>query len=195
MWNAVVDMFLDEWDLGRSLSQTSGRTCGWVYLFEILSQSDEIIAHYDNGRVCGIAGYGNFRKPRKKFRKSLYRLRRNLLIKMKIRNKDGLKKYYETYNYFPKELENYFDGDLSILIVDKQHRSKGIGKLLFDEICNRAAKSGIRKLRIDTDDSCNKHFYEANGCKLVYETKCQYGYGERQTENGYIFEKLLGGEV
>ncbi|MDR0462360.1 MAG: GNAT family N-acetyltransferase [Christensenellaceae bacterium] len=191
----IVDMFLEQWDLGRFASETPGRACGRIYLFEILNCSDQIIAFFDKGEICGIAGFGNYRKPAMRFKRWCYKIRRKIMINRKIKNKSGFWKYYESYHYSPKEFENYFDGDLSILIVDKRYRGRGLGKVLFDEICARAHKSGMKKMRIDTDDSCNKGFYERLGCRQMYCAECKCLSKEPSVENIYIFEKVLGETV
>lgn len=82
-----------------------------------------------------------------------------------------LKKVYENnYDYLPKELENYFDGEVSILIVDKDYRGKNIGKKLLLEVFNLAKKDNMKNLQILTDESCNFKFYENCGCEKIYET-------------------------
>lgn len=49
----------------------------------------------------------------------------------KIKQIKSLKKLHEyenNYNYLPDSLKNYFDGEVSILIIDKKIWGKGIGK-------------------------------------------------------------------
>lgn len=95
----------------------------------------------------------------------------------------------------PEELENYFDGELSMLIVNKNYRGKNIGKKLLLEIFSLAKKDNIKKLEILTDESCNYKFYESCGCKKVYETTVknrEYGkLGKTSTERAFIYEKKL----
>ena len=53
-------------------------------------------------------------------KKKFYTIMKNQLYKSKdIKDLDALKVYENNYDYLPKELENYFDGEVSILIVDK----------------------------------------------------------------------------
>lgn len=48
-----------------------------------------------------------------------------------IKNKSAIYKYYSNYNYTPKEMKNYFDGEISILIVAKEYRGNKIGNKLI----------------------------------------------------------------
>ena len=45
-----------------------------------------------------------------------------------VKTKKALDEYNKNYDYIPEELKNYFDGEISILIVDKEYRGKKIGK-------------------------------------------------------------------
>lgn len=113
----------------------------------------------------------------------------------KIKNKDALNKFDNNYNYVPEELENYFDGEVSIIIVDKNYREKNIGKKLLFEIFEMAKKDNMKNLQILTDESCNYKFYERCGCKKIYETiieNKEYGIlGQITSEKAFIYEKTL----
>lgn len=108
---------------------------------------------------------------------------------------NALKQYENNYDYLPKELENYFDGEVSILLVDKNYRGKSIGKKLLLEIFNLARKDNMQNLQILTDESCNFKFYENCGCKKIYETivKNQEDgkLGNISSEKAFIYEKKL----
>lgn len=93
------------------------------------------------------------------------------------------------YDYTPKKLENYFDGEISILIVNSEYRGQGIGKKLLLEIFEYAKKDNIKKLQILTDESCNYIFYEKFGCTKIYEKVITNG--EMKIEKAYIYEKVL----
>ena len=122
-------------------------------------------------------------------------LENNYIKAKKIKDKDALLNYDETYDYVPKELKNYFDGELSILILDKKARSKGIGKKLLTDIFTLAKKDDLKNLQILTDDSCSYYIYEATGCKRVFDTTIkskEYGEdGKMHEEKAYIYETVL----
>ena len=47
----VVDMLYEEWDLGKTESGAKGKTCAWIYLFEILEESEKIILEKENNKL------------------------------------------------------------------------------------------------------------------------------------------------
>ncbi len=67
--------------------------------------------------------------------------------------------------------KNYFDGEISILIVDKEYRGKKIGKKLLLKVFEYAKIDNMKNIQILTDESCKYKFYEVCGCKKIYETK------------------------
>ena len=128
--------------------------------------------------------------------KEFYKIVKNRLYKSKsIKNLEALKEYENNYNYVPKELKNYFDGEVSILIVDKDYRGKKIGEKLLIEVFELAKKDNMKNLQIMTDESCNYKFYENLGCKKVYETIVENKeigqIGNGYTEKAFIYEKKL----
>ena len=130
------------------------------------------------------------------FKKKFYTIVKNKLYKNKnIKDLHALKQYENNYDYLPKELENYFDGEVSILLVDKNYRGKSIGKKLLLEVFNLAKKDNMKNLQILTDESCNFKFYENCGCKKIYETivkNQEYGkLGNISSEKAFIYEKNL----
>ncbi len=129
-------------------------------------------------------------------KKEFYTIVKNKLYKNKnIKDLHALKQYENNYDYLPKELENYFDGEVSILLVDKNYRGKSIGKKLLLEVFNLAKKDNMKNLQILTDESCNFKFYENCGCKKIYETivkNQEYGkLGNISSEKAFIYEKNL----
>ena len=92
-------------------------------------------------------------------------------------------------------LENYFDGEVSILIVDKDYRKRRIGKKLLLDVFKLAKNDNMVNLQIVTDESCNYKFYENLGCKKIYETviknKESNKLGNAYQEKAFIYEKKL----
>lgn len=101
--------------------------------------------------------------------------------------------YLNNYSYTPKELENYFDGEISIIIVDKKYRNTGLGKEMILKIFDEAKNHNMKNLQILTDESCNYKFYENVGCVKVYEKTILNGEpnkcGDSKSEIGFIYEK------
>jgi hypothetical protein len=189
-YKECINLLDKEWQLGKTQSQAKGNICAWIYMFEILKYSDKLLVYMENDKLLGFVGYLNYKKPKKKIRKILYSFIKSLMfLSPKIKDKKELKKYYEVYDYTPKKLNDSFDGELSIIIVNSYERSKGIGTILFNEIMIYAKASGMRNMKIDTDDSCGFQFYEKNKCIKKFTT--QIIMGEKNIENAYTYEKKL----
>lgn len=196
----IVDMLAKEWDLGKVASKAKGKTCAWVYWFEILNEAEEIITEKVDDTIVGVCGYTKWNSKKHIVRKKMYGLLKwALMHSFLVRNKEALYKYEDDYDYLPKELENYFDGEVTILIVDKQYRGKKIGKKLLNKIFDMATKDGMKNIQILSDESCNYKFYEALGCTKVYEKVIPNGEpdkcGNTKNEKGFIYEKKLTGDA
>jgi len=192
----AVNLLMKEWDLGAIESGTDKKICALIYLMEILEETEKFVYYRENGKLLGFAGYSKNNSRKYIFRKKFYTFIKNMLYKSKkIKDLESLKEYQKNYEYTPKELENYFDGEISILILDEKCRGKGIGKGLLNDIFKLAKIDNISSLKILSDESCNYGIYEKLGCKKVYETVVEnkeYGkLGSVTTEKAYVYEKKL----
>ncbi len=192
----VVDILHGEWNLGKKEAKATGKICAWIYLMEILEESEKIITYKENNKIIGVCGYSKNKSKKHIARKRIYKCIKHMLYKNKdIKDLDGLRRYYKNYDYMPKELENYFDGEVSILIVREDYRNKGIGKKLLYEVFELAKKDNMNNLQILTDGACSYKFYEHCGCSKIYETVvCNEEIdklGDKLTDNAYIYEKKL----
>ena len=170
--------------------------CAWIYLFTILEESEKIITYKDGRKLIGFSGYSNNNSKKYILKKKIYSIIKDRLYKSKdIKDLNALKKYENNYDYLPKELGSYFDGEVSILLVDKNYRGKSIGKKLLLEVFNLAKKDNMKNLQILTDESCNFKFYESCECKKIYETivkNQEYGkLGNISSERAFIYEKVI----
>ena len=148
----VVNLLYYEWDLSKKSSQAKGKICAWIYLFEILEESEMIILEKDNKKVIGICGYSKWNSKKNILKKKLYSVLKNILIHSPlIKNKSVIYKYFSNYNYTPKEMKDYFDAEISILIVDKDYRGNKIGKNLLMNTFKLAKIDNINKLKNLTD--------------------------------------------
>ena len=192
----AVKLLANEWNLGKKECGATGNICAWIYLFTILEESEKIVTYKDGRKLVGFCGYSRNNSKKHLFKKKFYAIVKNKLYKNKnIKDLHALKQYENNYDYLPKELENYFDGEVSILLVDKNYRGKSIGKKLLLEVFNLAKKDNMKNLQILTDESCNFKFYENCGCKKIYETivkNQEYGkLGNISSEKAFIYEKNL----
>lgn len=192
----IVDMLYNEWDLGKESSKAKGKICAWIYWFEILKEAEQIVIEKENNKVIGVCGYSKWNSKKHYIRKKYYAILRNILMNSPlIKDKEAIYKYNADYDYLPEELKGYFDGEITILIVDKAYRGRNVGKKLTNKIFELANNDNMRNLQILSDESCNYKFYEKLGCKKVYEKtipnsepdKC----GNISSEKGYIYEKVF----
>lgn len=196
----IVDMLYNEWDLGKKSSNAKGKTCAWIYWFEILNEAEQVIIEKQDNKVVGVCGYSKWNSKKHCLRKKYYGILKNILIHSPlIKNKQAIYKYNDDYYYLPKELENHFDGEITILIVDKSYRGKKIGKKLLIKTFELASKDNMKNIQILSDESCNYKFYENLDCKKVYEKIIPNGEpdkcGNISSERGFIYEKDLMGFV
>lgn len=192
----VVTLLENEWNLGEKESGATRRLCAWIYMMEILEETEQFIYYRENGRLLGFAGYSKYHSKKYLLRKKLAKFIKSILYKSKsIKNVNALKEYNENYSYTPDEMKNDFDGEVSILILDKKYRGKGIGKKILTELFILAQKDNIKNLQILTDESCNYRIYENSGCIKVYETivenKEYDNLGNIVTEKAFIYKKEL----
>ena len=192
----AVKLLSKEWNLGKKEAEANNDICAWIYLLDILQESEKIIKYKEGNKLIGFCGYSKESSNKHKVSKEFYKIVKNRLYKSKsIKNLEALNEYENNYNYVPKELKNYFDGEVSILIVDKDYRGKKIGEKLLIEVFELAKKDNMKNLQIMTDESCNYKFYENLGCKKVYETIVENKeigqIGNGYTEKAFIYEKKL----
>ena len=192
----AVELLANEWNLGKKECGATGDICAWIYLFSVLEESEKIVTYKDGRRLVGFAGYSKNNSKKHLSKKKIYRFIKNELYKSKdIKDLNALKEYENNYDYLPQELKEHFDGEVSILIVDKNCRGKNIGKNLLLQVFELAKKDNMKNLQILTDESCNYKFYESCGCEKIYETivkNQEYGkLGETLKEKAFIYEKKL----
>ena len=192
----AVKLLSKEWNLGKKEAEANNDICAWIYLLDILQESEKIIKYKEGNKLIGFCGYSKESSNKHKVSKEFYKIVKNRLYKSKsIKNLEALKEYENNYNYVPKELKNYFDGEVSILIVDEDYRGKKIGEKLLLKVFECAKKDNMKNLQIMTDESCNYKFYENLGCKKVYETIVENKeigqIGNGYTEKAFIYEKKL----
>lgn len=187
----AAQLLKEEWDLGEVSSKAKGNVCAWIYLFEILEKTEKIVIEKDNGNLIGFCGYAKWKSNKHIISKKFYHIIKVILIHSPlIKDKKAFMKYNDEYDYTPLELKDKFDGEISIIILNKNYRNKGLGKKMIQKIFEYAKEDNIKYLQILTDESCNFRFYESIGCKKVYEKTISMG-KSNITEQGYIYEKKL----
>ena len=192
----AVKLLKNEWNLGKKESGATNDICAWIYLMEILEETEQFVYYREKNKLLGFAGYSKVNSRKHRLRKQFYTFIKNRLYKSKsIKDLKALHEYENNYDYMPENLKNKFDGQLSIIIIDPKLRGKGIGKRLLSDIFELAKKDNIKNLYIYTDDSCSYYIYETLGCNRIYETIVKNKeYGKLPSvieEHAYIYEKEL----
>lgn len=192
----AVLLLSKEWNLGKKESGATNNICAWIYLMEILEETEQFVYYKENGNLLGFAGYSKKSSKKHILKKKFYTFIKNRLYKSKsIKDIDALHEYENNYDYMPKDLKEKYDGQVSMLILDSRLRGKGIGKKMLSNVFELAKKDNIKNLYIYTDDSCSYYIYESLGCNRIYETiveNKEYGrLGNVLTGHAYIYEKNL----
>ncbi len=188
----MANLLYDEWDLAKEKSKSKGKTCAYIYLFEILNESEKIIIKKEDNKLVGFAGYSIWNSKKHIIRKTFYGLLAKLLINSPlVKNKQAIYDYNEAYDGVSSDLEDYFDGELSILIVDKKYRGKGYGKALLNKIFYLAKQDNMKNIQILSDEACNYHFYELMGLKKIKEVTIPIGEPGVTKEKNYVYEKVF----
>ena len=192
----AVKLLDKEWNLGKREAETISDICAWIYLMQILEETEQFIYYRKNGKLLGFAGYSKTNSKRHMFKKKFYTFVKNRLYKSKkIKNLDALHEYEKNYDYMPEDMKKRFDGEISIIIIDSCLRGKGIGKKLLSDIFDLAKKDNIKNIYIYTDDSCSYYIYESLDCKRIYETTVENKEPRKlcsvSKEQAYIYSKKL----
>ncbi len=192
----AVSLLANEWDLGKVFSKAKGNVCAWIYLLEILEETETMVIEKDNGKLIGFCGYAKWNSNKHIIKKKFYHIIKIILLHSPlIKDKKAIMKYYSDYDYTPAELQERFDGEISIIILNKNYRGKGLGKKMLQQIFEYAKEDNVKCLQILTDEACNFKFYESLNCKKVYEKTIPNGEpnkcGDIIPEQGYIYEKKL----
>ena len=192
----AVNLLGREWNLGKKESGAIGDICAWIYLMEVLEETERFVYYRENGKLLGFAGYSKINSKKHRLRKKFYIFVKNRLYKSKkIKNLEALHEYENNYDYMPQDMKSKFDGEVSMLIIDSSLRGKGIGKKLLSDVFELAKKDNIKNLSIYTDDSCSYYIYEVLGCKRMYETTVENKepgkLGCVSKEQAYIYSKEL----
>ena len=87
----AVKLLSKEWNLGKKESGATNDICAWIYLLDILEESEKIVKYKDKNKLIGFSGYSKDGSKKHLIRKMFYRIIKNKLFKSKnIRNVDAL---------------------------------------------------------------------------------------------------------
>lgn len=94
-----------------------------------------------------------------------------------------------------KETGKEYQGELSFFAVSSKHRGKGIGKVLFQTLCEYMKQENVANFYVFTDTSCNYRFYELQGMKKRGERHKSFRIGEEKVSyTFFIYDQSEGME-
>ena len=64
-----LSSLFNEWDLGKVASQAKGNVCAWIYLFEILEETEIMVIEKDNDKLIGFCSYAKWNSKKKMIKK------------------------------------------------------------------------------------------------------------------------------
>lgn len=155
----LESLLADQWNLGASSSGYSKEVCAHIYALGILAISNELHTIVIGNTIAGFTGIEIPDGTDKAF--TGYQGE----FETQLANHNKLASYYTAYTYNESPIKS--DCELSILILDKIHRGKGIGALALNHVFSRAIELGRHTMVINTDTSCTYSVYERAGCIKV----------------------------
>ena len=96
--------------------------------------------------------------------------------------------YRETCEALLKEINENFDGEITLFVTDKSCRGRGFGKLLLKECLKEIESLECENIFLTSDSECNFSFYFTYGFKLAKEAKVKY---KKEEITVYIESKRL----
>ena len=164
----VVKLLTNEWNLGKKECGATGNICAWIYLFTILEKSEKIVTYKDGRKLVGFCGYSKDNSKKHLLKEKFYTIIKNKLYKSKdIKDLDALKSYENNYDYLPKELENYFDGEASIGTLDANTWIENIN--LFGGIIKAAQDLAIIQIKPEKEKTLEEQNLLRNFDKIKQE--------------------------
>ena len=141
----AVKLLDKEWNLGKKEAETTTDICAWIYLMEVLEETEQLVYYRENGKLLGFAGYSKINSKKNRLKKKFYTFVKNRLYKSKkIKNLEALHEYENNYDYMPQDMKSKFDGEVSMIIIDSSLRGKGIGKKLLSDVFELAKKDNVK---------------------------------------------------
>ena len=73
----AVLLLSKEWNLGKKESGATNNICAWIYLMEILEETEQFVYYKENGKLLGFAGYSNKSSQKHILKKKFYTFIKN----------------------------------------------------------------------------------------------------------------------
>ena len=103
----AVKLLDKEWNLGKKEAETTTDICAWIYLMEVLEETEQFVYYRENGKLLGFAGYSKINSKKNRLKKKFYPFVKNRLYKSKkIKNLEALHEYENNYDYMPQDMKS-----------------------------------------------------------------------------------------
>ena len=79
----AVNLLAEEWNLGKRESEAEGNICAWIYLIDLLEESEKIVTYKDEKKLVGFCGYSNKSSHKRLIKRKIYKTIGNILRKSK----------------------------------------------------------------------------------------------------------------
>lgn len=97
--------------MGSRKKSSGGKrnVCAWIYLCDIMAESEKVIIERKDKQVIGICGYAKRNSKKHLIRKKFYSIIKKILINSSlIENKQAMYEYLNNYNYTQKKIRKLF---------------------------------------------------------------------------------------
>ena len=68
----AVKLLADEWNLGKKECGAIGNICAWIYLFEVLEETEKVVFYKNGRKLVGFSGYSKDNSKKHLLKKHLY---------------------------------------------------------------------------------------------------------------------------
>ncbi len=82
--------------------------------------------------------------------------------------------YRETCEKLLNDLNEKFDGEISLFVVDKKERGRGLGRLLLTKWLDEIEREKHKNIFLTSDNECNYSYYKKYGFNIVKEDQVKY---------------------
>lgn len=80
----AVKLLSKEWNLGKKEAKANNDICAWIYLLDILQESEKIIKYKEGNKLIGFCGYSKESSNKHKVSKEFYKIVKIDYTKVKV---------------------------------------------------------------------------------------------------------------
>lgn len=129
---------------------------------------------YINNVLQGFILFSSYleKTGRKDFPEKLYEKLSEKFSKYKFLEDNDI--YRKTCETLLVSLNQQFDGEITLFVVDKNARGNGLGKILLTKCLNLIIESNHQNIFLTSDNECNYTYYQKYGFNIEREGKVKH---------------------